>query len=383
MTGRPALPLHAAARQNADMDLLVAADDRTGALEAAGRLADEGNGPVVVTAWPEVPSEGAVGVVDLASRHLSPGEARERTRSLPRCGRCGHKVDSTLRGNWADELAGRVDPVLLVPALPELGRVCVGGEVLDHGRPVHEGAAGSDVRRRVTSSRPAVTLRAAGAGSVVELGDPGDVERWLGDPSGIAVADARDDPEVAAIVAAWTAADVPVVLAGPSAVVGRARRGAASTPGPPRPDGPILVVCGSVHPAARAQLEFAERRGMPVTSLADDITARQLVDQGVLALATEIPVGDVDEPMAVAAAASLARGVADLRARIDLAAIVVIGGDTATAVLGDRATTVHGTVGAGTAWATVGDDPLPVITRSGGFGSDAALDELVRDLRRA
>lgn len=366
------------------MDLVVAADDRTGAFEVAGRLADAGNGPIAVTAWPDVPEhDEAVGVVDLGSRHLSPGEARERARALAVGSRRAHKIDSTLRGNWADELAGRAAPTLLVPALPEFGRVCVGGEVLDHGRPVHEGAAGTDVRRRVTSSRPAVLLRAAGAGTVVEVTDADEARTWLAAPQGIAVADAHDDDDITALVVAWQAGGDAVVLAGPSAVVGRARSGDVPPSVPPRCDGPILVVCGSVHPLARAQIDFAERRGIPVTSLADDITARQLREHGVLALVTEIPVGDVDEPMAVAAAASLARGVADLRRRVELAALVVIGGDTAAAVLDGGRAVVHGSVAPGTAWATVGDDLLPVITRSGGLGSDAALDELVRELRRA
>lgn len=376
-------------RQNAGMDLVVAADDRTGAFEVAACLADAGNGPVTVTAWTDAPGpdtrDDDVVVIDLGTRHLSQGEARDRAQSLIGGARQGHKIDSTLRGNWADELTGRVEraPVLLVPALPAFGRVCDGGEVLEHGRPVHEGAAGSDVRRRVTSSRPAVLLRSAGAGAVVELSDVGQVEQWLADPVGIAVADAHTDDDIAELIAAWQLHAADVVLAGPSAVVGRGRSGGHPVAAPPQPDGPVLVVCGSVHPLARAQLEFAERRGLLVTSLADDITARQLATAGAVALVTEIPVGDVDEPMAVAAAASLARGVADLRAQIELGALVVIGGDTASAVLGDAPAVVHGSVGPGTAWATVGDDPLPVITRSGGFGSEAAIDELIRDTMRA
>jgi uncharacterized protein YgbK (DUF1537 family) len=373
--------------QNADMDLVVAADDRTGAFEVAGRLADAGNGPVAVVAWPHVPdaASGRVAVVDLGSRHLSPGAARDRAADVPDSGRAGHKIDSTLRGNWADELAARsgTRPVLLVPALPELGRVCTGGEVLDHGRPVHAGAAGSDVRRRVTCSRPADLLRAAGVDDVVELAGADDVRRWLADPSGIVVADAETDAQIAVIVGAWVAAPAAVILAGTSAALGRAHTGTEPVATEPEVGGPVLAVCGSVHPLARAQLEFAERRGTPVTYLADEITARELADHGSLVLATEIPIGDVDEPLAVAAVAGLARGVADLRARVDLGALVVIGGDTLAALVGDRPATVHGTVGPGTAWATIGDDPLPVIARSGGFGSEAALDELLRDTVRS
>lgn len=370
--------------QNKPMELVVAADDRTGAFEVAGRLADAGNGPVAVTAWPDGPGEdgnGPVAVVDLGSRHLSPGTARDRATSLRGGTRSAHKIDSALRGNWADELAGRAEqqPVLLVPALPEFGRVCSGGEVLEHGRPVHEGAAGSDVRRRITGSRPAELLRAAGVDAVVDLPRVEVVTEWLTDPAGIAVADAHTDDEIAEIVAAWSRAGADVVIAGSSAVVGRALAGTEPVTPLPRVSGPVLAVCGSVHPLARAQLAFAERRGTPVTTLADEITVRQLAAHGVLVLATEIPVGDVDEPMAVAAVAGLERGVADLRARVALAALIVIGGDTLAAILGHRAAVVHGTVGPATAWATIGDDPLPVITRSGGFGSEAALHQLIRD----
>lgn len=366
------------------MDLVVAADDRTGAFEVAAVLADGGNGPVAVTAWPQRSAEphDRVVVVDLGSRHLSPAEARDRAATLPPSGRSGHKVDSTLRGNWADELAARADrrPVLLVPALPELGRVCSSGEVLEHGRPVHEGPAGSDVRRRITSSRPSTHLRRAGVATVNELADPDEVAQWLDHPVGVAVADARDDDDIGAIVAAWSRAEPDVVLAGTSAVVGRAISGSRPLDRLPDRVGPVLAVCGSVHPLARAQVDFAERRGTEVAYLADDITARRLAELGALILATEIPVGDVDEPVAVAAVSALARGVAHLRSRVDLAAMIVIGGDTLAAVVGGRAGRVHGSVRAGTAWATIGDDALPIITRSGGFGTEASLDELLREL---
>jgi uncharacterized protein YgbK (DUF1537 family) len=360
------------------MDLAVAADDRTGAFEVAGRLADAGGGPVITTVWPDLP--GATGVVDLGSRHLSPGDAHDRSAALAPVGRCGHKIDSALRGNWADELAGRAAPVLLVPALPEQGRICDRGVVLEHGRPVHDGAAGTDVRRRITTSRPAESLRAAGARVVVEIGDDAGLVAWLAAPDGIAVVDARSDDEIAVIVDRWRNGSDEVVLAGPSVVF--ATSGDQVAPPFPRRPGPVLVVCGSVHPVARAQLEFVERRGVTVTSIADPISARRLVDDAVLVLATEIPVGDVTAPMAVAASAGLARGVADLRAQVDLAAIVVIGGDTAAAVIGDAPATVHGSLLPGTPWLTVGDDPLPFVTRSGGFGSEAGLDDLIRNLVR-
>jgi D-threonate/D-erythronate kinase len=387
------------------MDLLVAADDRTGALETAATLADRLGTPIPVSAWSTWPAASAavagsagsagsrdtdagIAVVDLGTRHLSPGDARARIGDLVVVGRVAHKLDSTLRGNWPDELAAYAErrPILLVPSLPEHGRTCVGGVVLEHGRPVHEGDAGTDVRRRVTSSRPAVLLRSAGVSDVIDCADRDEIVDWLVEPSGVVVADAATDDDITAIVAAWNQARDEVVLAGTSAVIG------ASVP-TPRPTGasrpasaivgPILVVCGSIHPATRAQLAEAARAGIPVATIADDLTARRLEEAGVLVLATEIPVGDVDEPLAVAAATALAGGVAALRHEVALGALVVIGGDTAAAVFGDAAVSVHGSVVPGTARAKVAGFDMPVITRSGGFGSERALIDLVRGTLRS
>jgi uncharacterized protein YgbK (DUF1537 family) len=322
-----------------------------------------------------------VAVVDLGTRHLSPADARARVAQLSaRGGGVAHKVDSTLRGNWPDEIAARAAarPVLLVPALPDLGRVCVEGVVLAHGRPVHEGAAGTDVRRRVTTSRPADSLRAAGVAEVVELGDVDAVTRWLDDPGGVAVADATDTATIGALVGAWLPYAGDVVLAGTSAVIGAIAPGGGPAVRLPSFAGPVLVVCGSVHPATRAQLAVAERHGIPVATIADDVTARQLVEAGALVLATEIPVGDVDEPMAVAAAANLAAGVERLRRTVGVGALIVIGGDTAASLLGTAPVSVSGTFGAGAAWALVDGFEGPVITRSGGFGGERALVELIR-----
>jgi len=65
--------------------------------------------------------------------------------------------------------------VLLVPALPRLGRVCRDGVVHVDGVPV----GGRDARRSATSPRPADHLVDAGAADVVELAGADAVEAWL------------------------------------------------------------------------------------------------------------------------------------------------------------------------------------------------------------
>ncbi len=375
------------------MSYRIVSDDRTGGLETAAVLADRGAGSVPVWVWDasaSPPAEQARAMVwDLASRHLPESEAADRARSVPNEGMCGHKVDSALRGNWAVELAARHHesdrPVLLVPALPQLGRWCVDGVVCEHGRPIHTGGGMSDVQRRLVSSRPADFLRQAGVSEVHELSWQSDRgEAWLASPSGIAVVDATDQDEIDEIVTAWTEHPEPI-LAGPSAIhasVASALGEPLATPALQPVDGPILMVCGSVHPATQAQLLVAEHEGVPVAAIADEITAQVLAQTGEMVLTIDIPVGDVTEPMAVAAAASLAGGATELVRSVPIGALILIGGDTATAILGDDPAVVYRSVDAGTAWLSTPRFDVPILARSGAFGSEHSLVGLMRSTLR-
>lgn len=397
---RPDLSLRSSAiGHNVVVQFTVAADDRTGALETAAAMADAGVGPVSVVPWGVGVKSGAARpggqfiVFDLGSRHLVPAAALARAGSL-RGELSGHKMDSTLRGNWAAEVAGRLQTAtaaLVIPALPALGRTCVDGVVLDHGQPVHLGAAGSDVRRRVTTSRPAESLRAAGVVEVVELASVAAARTWLGAPSGVAVLDASDEETIVAATTAWCAAvtvagSVDVVLVGTSAVMGAAaaaispERRSSVASGRRGTDGPVLIACGSVHPAARTQLAWLERHGVLVSSVGDDDAARELVAGRTVALSTELPVGEVTEATAVAVSAELASRVHSIMERCRIGALVLIGGDTAAAVLGDAAVLVEGSIGAGTAVVTAEGLGVPVVARPGGFGSETALAELIWDV---
>ena len=358
--------------------LQVAADDRTGALEVAAALADRGaGGPegVLVTVWPEV-GTADVCVVDLVSRHLPPHVAAARAAGLGLRAPAAHKIDSTLRGNWARELVARHItthmPVMLLPALPALGRVCVGGVVLNAGRPVHEDVG--DARQPVVSSRPAEHLRAVGAMDVVELAMASDIEGWIAAPRGYAVFDASSDAKLEQLVAMWPRD--AVLLAGTSAAI------AAAAGGPPAPvarriNGPALVVCGSANPVARRQL--AALAGSSTTIAKDAGTAlNALAAHRDTILATPVPDGPVDasrrgrrgRPARGAGLGGGGEGSA-------LGAIIVLGGDTAAALLGTAPVRVLGSVAPGTAWFVSSRYRLPVVTRAGGFGDEHALAELL------
>ncbi len=370
------------------MEFLIAADDRTGALETAGALAHDGAGVVpMLTSLSDVAGVGSRAVVvDLATRHVVADSAATRAVDVDSIGadRYGHKIDSTLRGNWASELVARHaatgHPVLVVASYPALGRTCVGGVVLVDDAPVHEGAAGHDVRSPISNSRPADLLRAAGALDVVGCHDLTDLVDWLEVPGGIAVVDAATDDDLGAIANRWVGVE-GVLLAGTSAAIGAA--GARLFDSEERNDrptvrGPVLVVCGSAHPLAAEQVGRAEQRGALVLRDGYELALDAVAAGQPTVLAPPPPTGAPSADAAMTAMAALARAVLAITATHQLGAMVVIGGDTAEAVLGPERLDVGGLVVDGTPWALrPGRDRPLIVTRSGGFGTPDALVELV------
>lgn len=313
---------------------LVAADDRTGAFEAAALLAGVGS---PVTVWVGSPS--GDGVVDLCTRHVAPDVAARRVSGLPAAEWSAHKTDSLLRGNWPAELRALPGRVLFVPAWPQMDRVCVGGVVYAGGAPI--GA--------VLDRLPEATL----------LPDQERLEWWLANGDGIGVADADTAERL------WTVAEAAVnatevVMAGPAGAVGaahRARFGANESQPCPWPEGTVVVVNGSASPVAHEQVRQlrAQRSAVSVVSVPEATT-------------------ELHPDAARAVAADASRLVAEA------AVVVVIGGDTAAALLGDAPRSVGGFAAAGMPWSldALGGGPL-VITKAGAFGGpDAFLDLRLR-----
>lgn len=357
-------------------ELLIAADDRTGALETAAACADAGwLVELTVGAPPADRGPGArrhvATVVDLATRHREPGHAARRAGSMEANAlRHAHKMDSTLRGNWAVELAGRIRAgrgrIVVAAAFPAAGRVCEGGVVYDHGVPVADGPAGQDPRRPVRESAPAAHLRAASVDAVAELADADGLAVWLASRTrGVAVVDASTDADLDAI-AALVAAHGDVVLAGTAATIGAfARRlgKGARPPAPFRAVAPALVVVGSAHPMARLQVAALVAAG----GSTDDRTAACFVVTAPDEAGD--PVDVASDLAARAAAAHAERGDRTL---------VIVGGDTAEAVLGRRALRVDGSVDVGVARCRLMDDPgVTVLTKPGGFGDEGTLVRLL------
>ncbi|SAK78506.1 HPr kinase [Caballeronia fortuita] len=129
--------------------LLIVADDLSGAADCAIAFAAAGRKTVVsLDAGASDVSDAQASVIaaDTDTRRLSPADAARRTadtwRTLRAPGRRLYKkIDSTLRGNWAAEVAAltRVaGPAIVTPAFPATGRTVRDGRVFVRGVPLDD-----------------------------------------------------------------------------------------------------------------------------------------------------------------------------------------------------------------------------------------------------
>ncbi len=133
--------------------IVIIADDLTGANEIASLVVKEGKKPLVLIHPPdnhiitELWKSYDSLVVNLNSRNLSPQRAYHTVKDFLISSRTVRerlaykKIDSTLRGNVGKEIDAVLDAecaeiAVLVPALPKMGRVTVGGHHLVNGLPV-------------------------------------------------------------------------------------------------------------------------------------------------------------------------------------------------------------------------------------------------------
>ncbi|WP_162605978.1 four-carbon acid sugar kinase family protein [Jiangella aurantiaca] len=348
-----------------DVPVVLIADDLTGAAEAAAAFVLRTPRIVDLDALRSVRTSLDAGVtaVDTDSRYVGPELAAERCRTalalLPPSGVVVKKIDSTLRGPLAAELAEVREPgglLVVAPALPALGRTVIGGAVLVDGVPLERSAAWAAEPRPAPASVAealaplpvSVVPLPAVRGGVDELA----AALWAAAEGGrVPVCDAETEGDLDRVVGAgrlvarsgrtvrWAGS------AGLALALARAQVAAADPPHgteggglpAPPPVGPILFVVGTAAPAAREQLAWLAAHVATVVELdpdqladpaatAHDVAARtagrtavvQLTDAG----------GAARSPDVVAA---LAR-VVEPAAR-DHPGLVLTGGETARAVL--------------------------------------------------
>lgn len=362
--------------------LAVIADDVTGACDVGAELAMAGlavrvavDGGTRARGTGGGAEDDVVRVLNTQSRALSARHAYERVCELLRRRPADlllKKIDTALRGHLGAELEGVLDglgavAVFVLPAIPAAGRATRAGCQWFGGRPLAASEFASDPEGPgAESSVAAVVAResrqrtevigqdvvCAGrlAERVVTLTRAGAV---------FFVVDAETDDDLARAVAAILELPRPLCLAGSiglaaalaprlvadgdarvcaAGVAGRAASGASLVP-------PALVVCGSLHSTARAQIDAALAADLvvavpaPAAGSAVDWEAAAACARGHLAagrhvvVAPPAPAGTPQE----AACRATERQLADLTYAIVAGAragtLVLIGGETSYAVL--------------------------------------------------
>lgn len=350
------------------IELLVVADDITGALDTGAQFARHGYRIYVspLEHASALPAGGLdVLVVDTESRHLPPVQAAERVLRAVTAGGARvyyKKTDSTLRGNIGAELeamlrASKRDAVAYLPSYPDAGRVVRQGVLRVDGIPLEETEYARDPLNPVRTSsiakliaeQTALPVRIATSSEAVESPLP---------RGSITVFDAESNAELERAAELLHAERGRAVFAGCAGFAGFLHRVLE-----PPSHGRIaratlsssrrLIVCGSLNPRSRAQIEHAKAMGIPEYSIEALIAPpsgsrsrnrsrvrgemldelRAVTDErGTVALRTAPRVAE-QGAAGTKAAREAGRAVAELMGIIDFDTLIVFGGDTLIAVM--------------------------------------------------
>jgi uncharacterized protein YgbK (DUF1537 family) len=392
--------------------LVIVADDLTGAADTSACFAQAGLGTVIGLSGTTVPNAD-VAAVSTESRDLDGTAAAAAVRSaLSRIvGGQGDaaprwiykKMDSALRGHPRDELLAAMDAIgatraLVAPAFPAEGRTTVGGRQRIDGVPLElsqirgPGAASDLIALFETDHGPPVRL----LDLATLRGKPDAVRRLLHDSHGIVVADAETDDDLMRLAGAADGVRLRLFCG----TAGLARQLARSLPltqnarphlKTVRRSGPILIVAGSRHEATARQIEVVRESGVPIVrpeqSFIDDpqIGGNGTVAQVAMHLAAGRSVVLTTLGLAPGAAGGhvvasrLAQIVAASEVSFRVGGLVLTGGDIAAAVsaaLGATALWLRGEISSGIPWGRLEGGSLhgsPVATKAGSFGDDNAL----------
>lgn len=261
------------------MQLTVIADDLTGALDTGVQFANTRVTVAVVMGTEYIAGQGAsldadVVVVDAEVRHTTPEQAYRLCAAVAaRAVDNGAdilyiKTDSGLRGNIGAMMQAALDETgagfaAFAPALPAMGRVTRGGIQYVDGCPISDSVFGRDPFEPVRSSR--VSDLFAGCRAAVRNYPRGAAYGTTGGPGPvIGVFDVESDGDFLAVADHLKAAGQLRVLGG-CAGFAAALRPCLGLDAPPAAlpclDAPLLVVCGSLNPITKRQLDYAARCG--------------------------------------------------------------------------------------------------------------------------
>ncbi|ASW03315.1 four-carbon acid sugar kinase family protein [Paraburkholderia aromaticivorans] len=398
--------------------ILIIADDLSGAADCAIAFAGAGRNTAVTLNASRATGAAEVIAVDTDTRRMPPDEAAHRTRAAWLAQRAPgrrlyKKIDSTLRGNWAAEVAA-LQPLaglaIVATAFPATGRTVREGRVFVRGVPLEDtetwklehAAHCADLNAMVE----AAGLRTAALDVHALRGDPAGLREAIAEVARggaqALIVDAETDADLRALAQATASMDEALFWVGSG---GLARELAslsdlfdgvtdAARDEPPQPAhkrSAILILVGSLSAISEQQcVMLRERAGVgelivpPVVLRAGEFhpewagwqarVGAQLSAHTDLLL--RIGRDDLFDP---AEGAQLSAALASLIAPFftHLSGLIVTGGETARAMLGTAgidSLQLLAEIEPGVAVGRPHGNPrLTVVTKAGAFGSEHAL----------
>lgn len=253
------------------LELLVIADDLTGALDASVQLSLKGY-RVAVTQDCTVPAQLAqdydVLTIDTETRHVSSRDAYTCVYNVAKRAQehsVAHfykKCDSGLRGNVGSELTALLDAtgaakLNFVPAYPALGRVTRDGVQYVDEKPLAESVFAYDPLNAVTASKV--------ADIIAQESQMATYDSHAADRHGIMIYDCADTEELRSIGSSLEKNDGFRVAAGCAGLLGTypAPQMKHESVSVPQLNPNLTVVSGSVNSVTVSQLDYAQQQGFP------------------------------------------------------------------------------------------------------------------------
>ncbi len=420
------------------IQLLVIADDFTGALDTAAQFTKDGIATLITTfslmdRQSGDDADAEVLVVDTESRHIGKAEAANRVKQVLAGYRCKYvykKTDSTLRGNVGAELIAAMegypqDELVFIPAYPRMSRVIRDGYLFLDGVPLHQTAFAKDPLDPVGESYlPALIGKQADPGTeVICCKDPDEITAGRFAKKKIYILDGENDSDLLRIGQKLKESGklkLTAGCAGFAEVLSRMLDLNRTPTGATLPHGGnTLIICGSVHENSIRQIQFAEGQGFPGITL----TPYQLLDEkyaeseGYRELVREIQinlqrsgqfilksinhrdelgdyinfgqlVGIAREEVSLYLAYNFGKLVKRIAALRCFENMVVFGGDTAIGImdsLGCLGLQVKAEIMPGViiSKATTNLGRFNLVTKAGGFGDEAILTKVIQYLKGA
>lgn len=262
------------------IQLLMIADDFTGALDAGVQFASHGAKTTVITdtvsQWSQDVQNVDILVVDAETRHMPAQQAYDTVHRIVTQGvQAGiphiyKKTDSALRGNIGAELSALLHAsgekqLPFLPAFPQIGRCTKQGVHYIQDLPVAQSVFGKDPFEPVKESRVDKLIAGQTQDPVTVL-PPLDYGDALPEQEGILVFDSLSERDLSITAHRLMEGKKLAIMAGCAGFAAMLPQLLGTNtlhhePVLPKLDSRLLVLCGSVNPITQTQLDHAQAAG--------------------------------------------------------------------------------------------------------------------------